>query len=280
MNRPVTRARRGLCWGTVPQASAAELVRAAADAGFEAVTLSPLLHDDVLDDGGQAIRNLCAATGVSIEAIDPLIGSLPGLPGADEVGDDLAPFLTTTAARVIPIAEAVGARSVNIAHFLGRPVRLAALIEAIGTVVEQATRRGLAVTVEFIPGTGIPDLATALHIVEAIEDPALGILLDVWHLARSSGTTADVAALPAASIGGMQISDRVAPAPGADYVPMSARLLPGEGELPLDALLMAALTNSPGITVCAEIFNPDGADLPIEVVVRRTAAAMQSLGFR
>ena len=279
MNHPVSRAKRGLCWGTIPQASAVELIRAAGEVGFDAVTLSQVAHADVLDDGGRAVRSLCAANGVVVESVEPIIGPLPGLPAPGDVPADLAVFLTTTAERAVHIAEAVEARSVNIAHFLGLPVPLEAMIEAIAPVVDQAGRRDLSVTIEFIPGTGIPDLATAARIIEAIHAPELRILLDVWHLARSGGSIADVNSLPPQSIGGMQISDRAEPAAGASYAPMGSRLMPGEGELPLAGLLMATLTNSPDVTVCAEVFNTDHARQPIPVVAERAATAMRALGF-
>lgn len=280
VNRPVSRARWGLCWGTIAQATATELIRVAANAGFQCVALSTVAHRGLLEDGGRAVRSLCETTGVTIESIDPIIGGLPGLPAASDLTADLAVYLEATAKQAIRMAEAVHATSVNIAHFLGRPeTSLDRLIETIGSIVEHAARRGVDVTLEFIPGTGIPDLATAARIVDAIGVPELRVLLDVWHLARSGGTVEDVALLAPHSIGWVQLSDRIEPEPGAAYVPMSGRLMPGAGALPLDALLMATLTNSPGIAVCAEVFDTAHNEQRPADIADRAAEAMRSLGF-
>jgi len=265
----------------VPNASATELIEATAAVGGEVVALSTVFHADVLDDGGRALRTLCSSTGVRVEAIDPIIGGLPGVADANEVPDHLAVHLQATTDRAIRMAEAVHARSVNVAHFLGSPdTPVQRLIDSIGQIVDRATRRSVEVTIEFIPNTGIPDLATAMKIVEAIDVPELTVLLDVWHLARSGGTVEDVALLPPRSIGWIQLSDRVEPPPGTPYVPMSARMLPGDGDLPLDSILMAALTNSPGIAVCAEVFDPANNERSNAEAAELAATAMRQLGFR
>lgn len=279
MNRPVARTRWGLCWGTVPHASATELVEAAADAGFHAVTLSQVSHADVLDDGGTALRAVLERTGVFVESVEPIIAPLPGLPPPAELPPDYRSFArTTTTDGALRMARAVGARSVNVAHFLGRPVERTRLVDAIGEIVLAADRDDIDVTLEFIPGTGIADLAAALAITAEVDHPRLRVLLDTWHLVRSGGGLADLATLPPRSLGGMQISDR-GDADDEVYVPMSGRLMPGEGTLPLEPMLMAALTNSPGIVVCAEVFDVAHRDQPVIEVARRCARAMRSMGF-
>ena len=110
---------------------------------------------------------------------------------------------------------------------------------------------------EFLPGTGIPDLERTLQIVEAVGAPNLGVALDTWHWARSRASLADLRALPPGIIRDFQISDRSA---RQDALPDSVqwgRLLPGEGALPLAEIIRIVHTNAPQITLNAEIFSEE-----------------------
>jgi sugar phosphate isomerase/epimerase len=100
------------------------------------------------------------------------------------------------------------------------------------------------------------------------------VLLDTWHFARSGGGVADIEALPPGSIGAFQLSDRTLPAPGAAYVPMTGRKLPGEGELPLAAILAACIANSPEITAEIEVFSEELRNLPLDDAAARAAGAV------
>ena len=80
-------------------------------------------------------------------------------------------------------------------------------------------------------------------------------MFDTWHFARSNGQLADVARLPLGTIGGVQLNDWAQPLVGTSYVPMSGRLVPGDGQLPLAEILSAIEENSPGLDVCIEVFN-------------------------
>lgn len=102
------------------------------------------------------------------------------------------------------------------------------------------------------------------------------VLLDTWHLARSGGTVDDIGALEPGAIGAFQLSDRKAPPPQTAYVPMTGRLLPGEGELPLADILAAAFANSPGLTAEVEVFSEELAGLSVDAAAARTAAAIEA----
>jgi sugar phosphate isomerase/epimerase len=88
------------------------------------------------------------------------------------------------------------------------------------------------VALEFLPWTGIPDLAAAWRIVESAGDPAGGILLDTWHWQRRPGGPAPelLRTIPGERITYVQVSD-TAPNPVTDLwtETMSDRRLPGEG---------------------------------------------------
>lgn len=247
----------GLCWGSVPGGGLFDIGRVAADNHLSVITITAGHWLDAYDSGltEGAIRRRLDDLGVRVGVIDPLIAGLPGVPRADEVEEAMRRFFTFTEEDDRRVAEAVRAPVVNCAHFLGSAVDPALIRERVAEIAERNARSGILTTFEFIPGTGVPDLATALEVVSG--SPHARVMFDTWHFARSDGRLDQLAALPPDAIGGMQINDRVPPPPGAAYVPMSGRLSPGEGELPLLEMLRAIEANSPGLDVCMEVFSEE-----------------------
>ncbi len=108
-------------------------------------------------------------------------------------------------------------------------------LDEFGLLVAMAADRGLAIHLEFVPGLSIADLASALAMVEHVGRPDFRVMVDAMHFFRSGGTIAELAAVDPAKIGYVQLCDvPLAPDP-IEYMTeaMTARCLPGEGELPL-----------------------------------------------
>lgn len=267
----------GLCWGTINQASLVETIEAAARHGFPTITATPGIYAEALAAGfdAAALRRRLADAGVAVRVIEGISTGLPGQP-TDPIAYRGRLLQRHDAAACIAVAEALGAPIVSATHYQGDPTPLPAIAEAIGGVCRLAATRGIAVTIEFIPGSAIPDLAASRAVVEASGEANCSIMVDTWHLVRSGGTAADVRALPPGIVGTFQLADRIAPAPGAAYVPMSGRSLPGEGELPLAEMVAAALANNPAITVELEVFSEELAALTPDAAAARTAAAVQA----
>jgi sugar phosphate isomerase/epimerase len=125
-------------------------------------------------------------------------------------------------------------------------------------LVDAATSVGARVCLEFLPGTAVPDLATAWSLMEPL-GPAAGILLDTWHWTRQPGGPAFdlLATIPGDRIPYLQLND-VAATPSGEPLEemMTGRLLPGDGVVDY-ARLFAALSDigaEPFMAV--EIFNP------------------------
>jgi sugar phosphate isomerase/epimerase len=268
-----------LCWGTVIDAPLETLVRAAGRHGLGAVTLTARMYEESRARGASlaALRGLLAGEGVRVHAIDPLISALPGTPRPAEVPAANRAYFEITEEDCYRAADALGAETVNLAHFGGRAVSEDALIECVGEIAERARRHGLHLTLEFLPDSAIPDLAAAERIVAAVAAGNLGVMFDTWHFARTGGTVQQLAALPQGVIGGVQISDRREPPAGTVYAPMSGRLLPGEGELPLGEMLEVLLAADPRRTVGVEVFCDELRALPAEAVAARVAATAGSV---
>jgi sugar phosphate isomerase/epimerase len=140
---------------------------------------------------------------------------------------------------------------------------------------ELAAARDLRLALEFMAYTGLTTLAAAAHFLECAAVPNAGLIIDALHLARSGGTPADVARLNPSTVALVQLCDAPAVAPGFEALRDEARNrreLPGEGELPLDALLDALPAG-----VWLDIEAPTAARGSAEEKARRAALATARL---
>ncbi|MFI5321478.1 MAG: sugar phosphate isomerase/epimerase family protein [Myxococcota bacterium] len=254
--------------GTLRNASFGELCDAAVAGGFSAITLYPT-HVRRARAAGLSFADLRARlrdSGLALADLDPLLNWMPG--------DDFPNELNATEAEHYEIAEALGARSLNVAQAFRPSVDLDEAAEALAGVCDRAWEHGLLVTLEYLPWAGIPDAATALAIVERSGRPNASLMIDSWHTYRGPTTEAQLRALPGARIGSVQIND--APAqPVGDLVSetTTARLLPGEGAIPLTRwlrLLDAAGSKAP---IGVEVFSRALDALPPAETGRRCGAA-------
>lgn len=267
----------GLCWGTVHRANLTEMIELAGRHGFPTISVPPHLYFASLDAGltDRALRRRLADAGVRVTVIDAIQKGLPDMPleSIEFDGQVIAKFDVETCCRV---AEALEASIINVSHFPAGPVPVERMAEAIGPMCRKAAEQDMRIVLEFVPGTGIGDLGQAHAIVRDCGEPNCAILLDTWHLARAGGTVADIRALPPGAIGAFQLCDRIEPPPGAAYVPMTGRSLPGEGELPLAEIIAAALANNPAITIELEVFSEELRGMTLDNAAARTAAAVRS----
>ena len=235
-----------LCWGTVASASTLEeLTDAALAGGFDAISVTPAMGAVF---AGHRPR-------LPVASVDALLGVLPGSPPIGSIAPEMRHFFEPGVDGCLAALERTGARVLNVAHFLGGPAPLAEMVDAFGSLCERFASEGVRLTLEFIPGSGVPDLATALAIVSGAGNADAGVLLDTWHLARSGGTVDDVVDATPGAVRAVQLSDRHAEPDGAAYVPMSDRLLPGDGDLPLADIVRAARANCADVDVAVEVFS-------------------------
>lgn len=113
--------------------------------------------------------------------------------------------------------------------------------ENLGRLVDLAQEYGLSLGLEFMGLTpGCDSIHKAAWFVEQVNRPNLGIAVDALHLARTGGTPADIAALPAHYFAYSQICDGHGLHRSADYLPEAMdRQMPGDGDFPLLAMIEA-----------------------------------------
>jgi sugar phosphate isomerase/epimerase len=271
----------GLACANLLQLTLPEFVDVAQRAGFRLITARPYAFAQALDTGWTeaALQRCLADAGIAVTMIDALTHALPGMRPVSELDagvqrrlppDVLDPPDEPTCFRA---ATVLGASIVNVTHYMGRAVPVAELADALRGVARRAAALDLRLSLEFFPDSGLPDIHVAQSVIDACGEANVGLLLDVFHLDRSGGTVDDVHALPPGAIAGIQLSDRTRPAPGAVHVPLGGRLLPGEGELPLRAIVEAGLENSPDATVDIEVLNDELRNLPPDDAAAQLAAA-------
>jgi sugar phosphate isomerase/epimerase len=180
---------------------------------------------------------------------------------------------------LLDLAAAVGAKVLMAVTLL--PVLPANAHVGLAILCDAAAERGVDVAVEFLPWSGIADLATAWRLVQACGRENVGLVIDSWHWMRQPGGP-DLAALrdiPPERILVLQLND--APQTGAvDLLEetMTRRLPPGEGDIDLRGLLRVLAELGADPLVAAEVFNTQlaagGAISMAEHVVAATRSVL------
>jgi len=212
-----------------------EAVRIAADTGYQMVGLRilpaapgnepdyALLTDDRLL---QEVRNAMDDTGMAIGDVE--IVRLK----AENDWDLLSRFTDR--------CRALAARHVLVA---GDDPEMPRLTENFARFCDLVARANLTADLEFMPWTAVPDLQTALAIVEGAGHPNGGVLVDALHYDRSATTLEEIAALPVNRVNYVQFCDGLVPYDPSDEglirVARAERLFPGQGGIDLIGLARA-----------------------------------------
>jgi sugar phosphate isomerase/epimerase len=278
-----------LCWGTLPHLTVIEQIQVAAQAGFRAVTVSPSHYRRFVSSGEGTRATVRAAlddNGVRATILDCLMAELPGSPDARTSPPEYREMFAVGADECFAVLDDIGGSTLQVAHFQGHPTPLPVMVDAIGRLTERAKARGYTVVIEFLPRTGIPDFVTARSIVEAVGDPALEVMFDTWHFSRTGGDESELDGLVPGVVGALQVSDTPMSSTemaSLDYVPMSDRIVPGEGRFPLARVLATVLAGSGRLRVGIEVFSSrlramDPVDAAT-LVHRRTAGLLEQIGY-
>ena len=225
---------------SVGDAGPVELIDAAATGGFDSVNMwlvepVAMAHvtsfrrdvTPVVGNGSliEAIRRRCDQRGVTI------FTASPGWLGPKFDRGSIAAVMETLAA--------LGARSMSLVGWDPERTRL---LENFIAVCEAAAAIRLDVHLEFMTYAGLKTVEEARDFVARAAQPNARVIVDALHLDRSGGTPDAVRTLDPATIASLQLCDAPKARPPAEKLrdeSVNGRRLPGEGELPLFALLDA-----------------------------------------
>jgi sugar phosphate isomerase/epimerase len=135
----------------------------------------------------------------------------------------------------LEVGAALQARAVLV---IGEDPDASRLAQSFGRLCEVVAPYAMSVDLEFLPWGVVPDARAAMAVLADAGKPAnAGVLVDALHVARSSTSLADIAALAGGTLHYAQICDAPAGGPYTlDELIHTARLerlLPGEGGIAL-----------------------------------------------
>jgi sugar phosphate isomerase/epimerase len=233
-----------LAYLTVDGVDPLQHIEAAADAGYRAAGLRilPPRHlagaPAVVGNAPliRAIKHACAQTGISL--LDAEVVSLAQ---------------DSTRSQLQAVVDVAAELDFTFIQTVVEDPDLNRAAQRLAELAELAASARIGIALEFMRFRALSDLQLAIGLIERVGRPNVQVLIDVLHLMRSGGSPEQVAALAPQSIALAQLCDAPAQAPPEDLLAheaRNARLLPGDGALPLSAFLDAL---------------PDGLPLSIEV---------------
>jgi sugar phosphate isomerase/epimerase len=104
-----------------------------------------------------------------------------------------------------------------------------------------AAERGMGATVEYMAGTALGGIEPALAAIRASDRPNLKLLIDRMHFSRAQDRVEQIASAETGEIGYLQLCDVPDRPLDASYgeEALNNRLAPGDGDVPLAAILAA-----------------------------------------
>jgi sugar phosphate isomerase/epimerase len=152
--------------------------------------------------------------------------------------------------------------------------------ERFAGVCDRVAPYGVDAVLEFLPWSGIPDIATAAEVVERADRDNCGIYLDVWHYFRGPSSLDQLAAVDPRRIRAIALSDAAPPRGDPVEDTTRRRLLPGRGEFDLVGLLTAVRELGVEASIGVEILSEQQAAMdPAEAARTSFDAAVQVLAL-
>ncbi|MGD0391089.1 MAG: sugar phosphate isomerase/epimerase [Acidimicrobiales bacterium] len=271
-----------LCSGTLRRGLPfAERLDAASGATFDAISLWGRDYAAARAEGlsDADMRAMLDDHGLVVAELDP---AWWWLPGASDI--DIAPELDSEdvfrfgEADLFAMADALGARSVNAVDVFGGTWDVEGAAEAFAGLCTRAAEHGLLVHIEWLPWSKIPDLATALRIVQLAGRPNGGLNIDAWHLVRSGVTVDELRDVPGSLIFGVQLDDGpLEPEPNLIDATLHNRALPGDGAFDLSAIVSALRDTGTTAPIGVEVFSDALHALPAGEAARAAAQATRAV---
>ncbi|SOC56504.1 Sugar phosphate isomerase/epimerase [Chromohalobacter canadensis] len=242
-------------------------VEAAARAGYKGIGL---VHPDLMatkDRLGYAEMNrIMAANGIKHIEFEFLAGWYKS--GAERRASDVM------RSELFEAAEALNARAVKVAPGLDETEAQAdvpRMVDCFGELAIEAAQYGTALTLEIMPFSNVRSIDMARRIVEGAGQANGGLLIDIWHLARSGINYSDIAQIDPRYIGGVELND-------ADRYPIQPlwldtihrRRLPGEGALDVQAFVKAVQATGFKGPWGVEILSESHRRMPLDEMAHRS----------
>jgi 4-hydroxyphenylpyruvate dioxygenase len=250
----------GLNGATLPGRGLLTKMRAAANAGFGFYEprVPELLAFDT-PDGRRDVARVLAETGLSWLPLNGLEGVFSSLDG----GVDAA------AERVFPLAARFGIEAViAVPAPPDDGLKWRDAVSELGRIRGLAENHGVRILYELIgfPHHAFPSLDLAADLAG---EAGIPLVLDTFHLAVSQAPTEVIEGLPADRIGLVHLSDAILAGRPATASTDGDRVLPDEGDLPLEEILAAIGRTGFAGPISVEVFHPKYAEEEADQVAER-----------
>jgi sugar phosphate isomerase/epimerase len=150
--------------------------------------------------------------------------------------------------------------------------------DRFGAVCDRVAPHGVQALIEFLPWSGIPDIATSAEVVERAGRDNGGIYLDSWHYFRGPSNRDQLAAVDPGLIRAVALNDAAPPYGDPVEDTTRHRLLPGHGEFDLVELLTDLRQLGVEAVMGVEVLSEDQAAMhPTEAALVSMTAATQVL---
>lgn len=156
---------------------------------------------------------------------------------------------------------------------------LGPVIPALRELADQAVAHGTRIAIETMPFSAIATVAMGAELVTAAGHPAVGLLIDAWHVFRA-GTTLDElrAVLTPGVVYGVELDDAAPEVVGTLFEDtVERRLLCGEGAFDLRGLITVLRETGFDGPWGVEILSREFRALPVAVALERAAESARGL---
>jgi sugar phosphate isomerase/epimerase len=277
--------------GSQPVGTFQERVLALRRAGFTKMGLSfwvyrelkrigttPATMRALLDDNGVRVVELEVALGIDADSEGPRRW------GPEWLDIDVPYVDDEVEAELFEMADVFGPHHLVVVGSWRGELNPDRCVERFARWCDRAATHDVAVALEFVPGTSIPDLGTALEIVVRADRDNGGLCFDTWHYRLGESDPELIDQIPVDKITVLQLADGPAsllgPVPTADdyfRLTMSARLLPGLGDFDLPGVLRRLSSRGIEPEMSVEILSTTLRDVSVDEGATAIATATRDL---
>lgn len=237
----------GLNGATLPERDLLTKIRAARDAGFD--SYEPRVPELLPFDTPEGRREVAQAL------VDAGLEWLP-LNGLEGVFSSVNGGADAAAESVFSLAARFGVpRVIVVPAPPDDGLTRQAAVEALRGLCENAARHGVALLYELIgfPHHAFPTLTQA---AEVAREAGIPLVLDTFHLAVSETKSEAIESLDPEQIGLVHLSDAILAGRSPTTITDADRVLPDEGELPLEEIVGAIGRTGFKGPISVEVFHP------------------------
>lgn len=241
-------------------------VAAASRAGFRGFGL---LHADLVavrdDLGYAAMRSVLADHGMEVVELE-MLGDWwtdgPRRERSDAVLRDL-----------VEAGRELSARHIKAGFdYTGAVVSRSTLVDGLSRLARQAEVGGVRFALEPMPFANVSTIDDAWALLQEVGSDGLGLMVDVWHVARAGSDWSAVAGLPGGAIVAVELDDALTKVEGSLLEDtLNNRKFCGEGDLDLSGFVAAVRHSGYNGPWGVEIISHELRALPVDEALRRAA---------